>query len=58
MPEGETSTDLVNWEGGVAVELVNSVNNGDGTISVTYRSVSTVNDEDGLFIRIRFTEGN
>ena len=53
--EAQTSTDLTNWTG-VAVELVGTQNNGDGTITVTYRGVSPDPSTPALFMRLRVSQ--
>ncbi len=57
-PEVEVSSDLATWASGAAVELVGIVNNGDGTLSKTYRSVGTLDNLDRAYIRLRVTAQN
>ncbi|MGI9240486.1 MAG: chitobiase/beta-hexosaminidase C-terminal domain-containing protein [Verrucomicrobiales bacterium] len=51
--EVETSSDLITWTGGASAELVTSTNNGDGTASLTYRSVAPIDGAEEMFIRLR-----
>ena len=54
--EVETSSDLNTWISGAAVELVSSVNNGNGTATVSYRSTQTTGSAAELYIRLRVSE--
>ncbi|MFT4548999.1 MAG: hypothetical protein ACI9MB_002969, partial [Verrucomicrobiales bacterium] len=54
--EIETSADLQNWVGGVDAELVNLNNNGDGTVTATYRTVAAAATTEMIFIRLRVSE--
>ena len=54
--EIETSGDLLTWTGGATVELVSSIDNGDGTVTVSYRNTLVLGESDQLFIRLRITE--
>ena len=44
------------WSSGAAVELVSSTSNGDGTVTVSYRSTLPPGESDQLFIRLRVSE--
>ena len=51
----ETSTDLINWTAGVEAELIGLVNNGDGTVTATYRTAANAATTKRIYIRLRVT---
>ena len=51
----EISSDLGTWTSGGTVEFAGTVNNGDGTVSTTWRSVAPLSASARQFIRLRVT---
>jgi hypothetical protein len=51
----ESSTNLIDWASAAGVVLMESVDNGDGSVTETYRLPSALNTVGEVFLRLRVT---